>query len=158
MYGQLLSHLHITFIWLVKTLASGMLKMQGDSILRSDHTALPVSVSFHLTFQPQALVLSTHHWATVQLLYILEIERASSLAFERVESLDALWKNGSGDLASEAWGHTAWFLDRRVSIPLQKMFISSLISSRLFSIIAVHGLNGDPTNTWKHSASKDFWL
>ncbi len=38
------------------------------------------------------------------------------------------------------------------------MFISSLISSRLSSIIAVHGLNGNPTNTWKSSASKDFWL
>lgn len=25
-------------------------------------------------------------------------------------------------------------------------------------IVAVHGLNGDPTNTWKHSATDHFWL
>lgn len=27
-----------------------------------------------------------------------------------------------------------------------------------FSIVAVHGLNGDPTNTWKHLANNHFWL
>lgn len=27
-----------------------------------------------------------------------------------------------------------------------------------FSIVAVHGLNGDPTKTWKHPASNYFWL
>lgn len=33
-----------------------------------------------------------------------------------------------------------------------------LISSYLPSIIAVHGLNGDPANTWKHPANNYFWL
>ncbi|KAL9132985.1 MAG: hypothetical protein Q9175_005840, partial [Cornicularia normoerica] len=28
----------------------------------------------------------------------------------------------------------------------------------IVDIIAVHGLNGDPTNTWKHSESNHFWL
>lgn len=25
-------------------------------------------------------------------------------------------------------------------------------------IVAVHGLNGDPTNTWRHSTTQHFWL
>ena len=33
-----------------------------------------------------------------------------------------------------------------------------LMSSSLFSIVAVHGLNGDPINTWKHSTNNHFWL
>ena len=70
----------------------------------------------------------------------------------------ALRRYGSGDLASEAWGHTAWFLDRGVRMFLQKMFLSWLICSRLSSIIAVHGLNGDSKKTWKHSKSNHFWL
>ena len=36
--------------------------------------------------------------------------------------------------------------------------MSWLISFCLSSIIAVHGLNGDPINTWKHSTSNHFWL
>ncbi|CAD6592657.1 MAG: hypothetical protein ASARMPRED_006495 [Alectoria sarmentosa] len=28
----------------------------------------------------------------------------------------------------------------------------------IVDIVAVHGLNGDPTNTWKHSANNHFWL
>lgn len=34
----------------------------------------------------------------------------------------------------------------------------ALIDSSLSSIVAVHGLNGDPTNTWKHPANNHFWL
>ena len=33
-----------------------------------------------------------------------------------------------------------------------------LIHYCLYSIVAVHGLNGDPTNTWKHAANNHFWL
>ena len=32
------------------------------------------------------------------------------------------------------------------------------ISSSLFSIVAVHGLNGDPSKTWKCPANNHFWL
>lgn len=38
------------------------------------------------------------------------------------------------------------------------MHASWLISRVLSSIIAVHGLNGNPTTTWKHSATNHFWL
>lgn len=40
---------------------------------------------------------------------------------------------------------------------LQEMLFAWLIISLLSSIVAVHGLNGDPTNTWKHS-NNHFWL
>ena len=41
---------------------------------------------------------------------------------------------------------------------MHEMHATWLICSFLFSIIAVHGLNGDRTNTWKHSTSNHFWL
>ena len=41
---------------------------------------------------------------------------------------------------------------------MHEMHATWLIYSCLFSIIAVYGLNGDPTNTWKHSTSNHFWL
>ena len=47
---------------------------------------------------------------------------------------------------------------RRVSVPftgsiypLANIFLS-------ISIVAVHGLNGDPVNTWKHPKTTHFWL
>jgi hypothetical protein len=40
---------------------------------------------------------------------------------------------------------------------LQEIPFAWLMSPSLSSIIAVHGLNGDPTNTWKHS-NNHFWL
>ena len=38
------------------------------------------------------------------------------------------------------------------------MPVSWLIAPSLSSIIAVHGLNGDATNTWKHPKNNHFWL
>lgn len=38
------------------------------------------------------------------------------------------------------------------------MPVSGLIAPSLSSIIAVHGLNGDATNTWKHPKNNHFWL
>ena len=38
------------------------------------------------------------------------------------------------------------------------IYVTWLIFYHLLSIIAVHGLNGDPTNTWKHPANNHFWL
>ena len=40
---------------------------------------------------------------------------------------------------------------------LCRLLVSGLISSSI-SIVVVHGLNGDPTHTWKHPANNNFWL
>lgn len=48
------------------------------------------------------------------------------------------------------------FLSSRCS--LCREFLSYKLIRRSFSIIAVHGLNGDPVKTWKPSESKEFWL
>jgi hypothetical protein len=42
--------------------------------------------------------------------------------------------------------------------PLPLLLEYNLLTSSIYSLVAVHGLNGDPTRTWTHRKTNAFWL